>query len=129
PFRIIASAQANYLYTLRQDQATQTQEGDSGQYVVEKLRLIDVHRRLRANNVPVAVIDSEVDAAHPDLQGAVVNRYDATGVEEKPHAHGTGMAGAIASHYRLLGIAPGAKLYAIRPFSTKAANAERTTFN
>src|SRR5262249_58727631 len=38
PFRIVAAAQANYLYTLRQDQATQ--EGDSGQYVLEKLRLI-----------------------------------------------------------------------------------------
>src|SRR5262249_44885335 len=127
PFRVIASAQANYVYRLHQDQTAQ--EGDSGQYVLEKLRLIDVHRRLRANNVPIAVIDSEVDANHPDLQGAVVNRYDATGDEEKPHAHGTGMAGAIASHHRLLGIAPGAKLYAIRAFSTKAANAESTTFN
>jgi len=44
------------------------------------------------------VIDSEIDATHPDLEGAVVERYNATGVEEKPHSHGTGMAGAIASH-------------------------------
>jgi hypothetical protein len=30
------------------------------------------------------------------------------GAPEKPHAHGTGMAGAIASHQRLLGTAPAA---------------------
>src|SRR5438034_6756044 len=39
------------------------------------------------------------------------------------------MAGAIASHRKLLGIAPGARLLAIRAFSSKAATAESTTFN
>src|SRR5438034_11570825 len=39
------------------------------------------------------------------------------------------MAGAIASHRKLLGIAPGARLLAIRAFSSKAASAESTTFN
>ena len=75
------------------------------------------------------MIDSEIDATHPDLEGAVVERYNATGVEEKPHSHGTGMAGAIASHRRLLGTAPGARLLAIRAFSTEAASAQSTTFN
>jgi subtilisin family serine protease len=97
--------------------------------VLEKLRLGDIHRRLRATNIPIAVIDSEIDATHPDLEGAVVERYDATGVEEKPHSHGTGMAGAIASHRRLFGTAPGARLLAIRAFSTQAASAQSTTFN
>src|SRR5262249_50631029 len=46
-----------------------------------------------------------------------------------PHPHGTGMAGAIASHRRLMGIAPGARIFAIRAFSTKAATAESTTYN
>src|SRR5262249_34815493 len=89
----------------------------------------DIHRRLKATNVPIAVIDSEIDSNHPDLAGAVVSKYDATGVDEKPHAHGTGMAGAIASHRRLVGTAPGARLFALRAFSTKAPNAESTTFN
>src|SRR5262249_47266010 len=56
-------------------------------------------------------------------------RYDATNTEEKPHPHGTGMAGAIGSHQGLRGIAPGARLMAIRAFSTKAASAESTTYN
>ena len=96
--RIFVAGQANYLYTLGQDLAAERRQGDAGQYVLQKLHLGDIHRRLRVTNVPIAVIDSEIDAAHPDLEGTVIDRYDATGVEEKPHPHGTGMAGAIASH-------------------------------
>jgi hypothetical protein len=41
-----------------------------------------------------------------------------------PHPHGTGMAGAIASHRRLLGIAPGAKLPAVRAFGIDEKGAQ-----
>ena len=74
------------------------------------------------------MIDSEIDGAHPDLSGTITNRYDATGVEDSPHAHGTGMAGAIVSHQKLLGVAPGARIIAIRAFSARA-NSESTTYN
>ena len=77
----------------------------------------------------IAVIDSEIDAAHPDLEGAVTQRYDAVGTADKPHPHGTGMAGAIGAHQRLLGTAPAARLLAVHAFSTSAATAESTTFN
>jgi subtilisin family serine protease len=43
--------------------------------------------------VAIAVIDSEIDATHPDLEGAVTQRYDAVGTPDKPHPHGTGMGG------------------------------------
>jgi subtilisin family serine protease len=46
-----------------------------------------------------------------------------------PHPHGTGMAGAIAAHQRLMGIAPAARLYAIHAFSSGAASADSTTYN
>src|SRR5262249_55075811 len=127
--RIIVSGQANYIYTLGQDLSGDRAQGDAGQYVLQKLKMGDILRRVRATNIPVAVIDSEIDASHPDLAGTVIDRFDVTGVEEKPHAQGTGMAGAIASHRRLLGTAPGARLLAIRAFSTQAANAQSTTFN
>ncbi len=64
---------------------------------------------VKGANVPIAVIDSEIDVTHPDLEGVVAERFDAVGAPEKPHPHGTGMAGAIAAHQRLLGIAPGAR--------------------
>ena len=134
--QLVAVAQPNYLYTLQQQSSSpvpatrgDTTQGDAAQYVLEKLKMSDVHRMVRGGNVPIAVIDSEIDVTHPDLEGAVAQRFDAVGAPEKPHPHGTGMAGAIAAHQRLLGTAPGARLLAVQAFSSNAANAESTTFN
>jgi hypothetical protein len=130
--QIFAAATANYVYRLTQDPAARSSEevqGDAGQYVLGKLHLSDIHRALKGTNITIGVIDSEIDGNHPDLEGVISGRFDATGSEEQPHAHGTGMAGAIASHRKLLGVAPGARLLAIRAFSNKAASAESTTSN
>ncbi len=135
--QLVAVAQPNYVYTLQQESAAPAPTargdvaplGDAAQYALEKLKISDVHRIAKGANVPIAVIDSEIDATHPDLEGAVTQRFDAVGAPEKPHPHGTGMAGAIAAHQRLLGIAPGARLLAVHAFSSDAAKAESTTFN
>ncbi len=126
--------QPNYLFLVGQQSqrpapaaANQTQQGDAAQYIVEKLKLGDVHRLATGNNVIIAVIDSEIDAGHPDLAGVVRQRFSAVG-PEPPHPHGTGMAGAIASRQKLVGIAPNARLLAVHAFSSKAATAESTTF-
>jgi subtilisin family serine protease len=130
--RIIAAAQANYVYALQEDTSVQSvtsEQGDPGQYVPEKLHLEQIHRLVKGTDVRVAVIDSEIDRAHPDLRGAIVERYDAAGAEDTPHPHGTGMAGAIVSRQKLLGVAPGARVLAIHAFSTRAASSESTTYN
>ena len=134
--QLVAVAQPNYVYTLQQqpEETAPATRGDTGpkgdpaQYVLEKLKISDVHRMARGTNIPIAVIDSEIDAAHPDLEGVIAQRFSAVGAPEKPHSHGTGMAGAIASHQRLLGTAPAARLLAVHAFST-TANADSTTFN
>ena len=136
--RIVAIAQPNYIYIASQETAADpaapasrgdvAQQGDAAQYILKKLSISDVHRTVRGTNVPIAVIDSEIDAAHPDLAGVIVQRFSAVGAPEKPHSHGTGMAGAIASHQTLTGIAPSARLLAVHAFSSNAANAESTTF-
>jgi filamentous hemagglutinin family protein len=129
--QIIAAAQANYLFAMQQQevQSATSQQGDPGQYVPAKLRLHLAHRVVTGRGVPIGVIDSEIDGAHPDYAGAVVDRYDATGMDDNPHPHGTGMAGAIVSRQRLLGVAPGARIFAVRTFSSRAANSESTTFH
>ena len=135
--QLVAVVQPEYVYTLQQQAGEPAPashgdpggQGDPAQYILEKLKISDVHRLVRGGNVPIAVIDSEIDAAHPDLEGAVAQRFDAVGAPEKPHPHGTGMAGAIAAHQRLLGTAPAARLLAVHAFSSKAASAESTTFS
>ena len=102
--------------------------GDAAQYVIDKLHLSAVHRLASGRNVSVAVIDSEIDIQHPDLRGVISERYDTTKTESHPHSHGTGMAGAIASRYRLLGVAPGVKLIAIKAFDESATSAEATSY-
>ncbi len=133
-----AITQPNYVYALQQPAADQApaargdtgQQGDAAQYILEKLKMLDVHRMVRGANVPIAVIDSEIDVTHPDLVGVVAQRFSAVGgAPEKPHSHGTGMAGAIAARQKVLGTAPAARLLAVHAFSSNAANAESTTFN
>ncbi|MBO0758691.1 MAG: S8 family serine peptidase, partial [Bradyrhizobiaceae bacterium] len=122
-------AQPNYVFTLQQSTnlAALTTQGPPSQYVVGKLRLPEVHRIAIGGNVLVAVIDSEIDARHPDIAGAVVGEFNALGKQESPHAHGTGMAGAIAAHRVLMGVAPGAHILAIHAFSPETTAAEATS--
>ena len=103
-------------------------------------RVAQAQQVATGKNVVVAVIDSEIDAKHPDLDGTIVKSFDALGGDAKPHAHGTSIAGAIAAHGKLLGIAPGAQVLAVHAFddtpgaahgharlpSTRACNGRRT---
>ena len=136
--RIVTIAQPNYVYTLQQpEQQTAPQapprkveaQGDPAQYILSKLKMSEVHKTFRGANIPVAIIDSEIDISHPDLVGAVVQRFSPVGAPGIPHAHGTGMAGAIAAHKKLLGTAPEARLLAVHAFSGDAPNMQSTTFN
>jgi subtilisin family serine protease len=78
--------------------------------------------------VTVAVIDSGIDAGHPELAGAIAETFDALDSKEGPHVHGTGIAGAIVAHARLMGSAPAAKILAIRAFGVTQGAAESTSF-
>jgi trimeric autotransporter adhesin len=102
--------------------------GDAAQYIIDKMHLAQIHAVARGRGVVVAVIDSEIDINHLDLKGVIVDRFDATQTASHPHSHGTGMAGAIAAHKRLLGVAPGVRLIAIKAFDEQAASAEATSF-
>ena len=125
--QVVSSAQPNYLFTLQQSESKA--EGDPAQYELAKLHLPQAHQIARGDNVLVAVIDSGVDEAHPDLAGSVAQRYDTLTTPMAPHMHGTAIAGLIAAHGRLMGSAPGAHVLAIRAFDPAGKTAEGSTFN
>jgi subtilisin family serine protease len=127
--------QPNYTYGLAQQQPAgisadpdpNSSMGDPAQYVIGKFQLEDTHRLARGDNVIVAVIDSEIDLNHPDLAGVVTTRFDAGCGATTPDVHGTGMAGAIAAHRNLMGVAPNVKIIALCAFGGDAASAESTS--
>jgi subtilisin family serine protease len=104
-------------------------EGDAAQYALAKLRLSEAHGLAKGDKVLVAVIDSGIDANHPELQGVIAGQYDALNSSEGPHPHGTGIAGIIAAHGRLLGAAPAVHILAVRAFGAASSGAEGTTFS
>jgi hypothetical protein len=127
--KLSVTAQPNYVFRLQQDlnSAHQGSPSDSIQYIVSKWRLNEVHRMVKGTGVLVAMIDSEVDQRHPDLAGSIAARLEPTGQEFPPQVHGTGMAGAMTSHRRLTGVAPGAKILAVNAFGTDEGTAYGTT--
>jgi subtilisin family serine protease len=119
--------QPNYRYLLQDQQAVLT-EGDPAQYALAKLRLPQAHTLAHGANVTIAVIDSGIDVRHPELAGSIADSFDALGSKEGPHVHGTGIAGAIVAHGRLMGSAPSARILAIRAFGMAPAGEESTSF-
>ncbi|HXL27980.1 MAG TPA: S8 family serine peptidase, partial [Bradyrhizobium sp.] len=123
----VRSVQPNFRHFLQEQKAALT-EGDPAQYANAKLRLPQAHTLAHGANVTVAVIDSGVDVKHPELANAIADSFDALGSKEGPHVHGTGIAGAIVSHARLMGSAPAARILAIRAFAVAPKGGESTSF-
>lgn len=88
---------------------------------LDALDVYSAQDQSRGDGVIVAVIDSGVDATHPDLAGRVLpgtgfGSSKGTDGTTDVDGHGTGMAGIIAANSRnggALGIAPGAKILPI----------------
>jgi subtilisin family serine protease len=94
------------------------------------MHLDKAHQIARGDKVLVAVIDSKIDAAHPELRGAIAKQIDVLDERDfTPHAHGTAMAGAIVAKSQLTGVAPAAQIVAIRAFASRSSSkASGTSF-
>ena len=126
---IVAWAQPNYLFALQQDK-TQTRRADaSPQYQLAKLHLPQAHAIATGDTIRVAVINSGIDALHPELADSVAGRFNALGSPAQADKHGTAVASLIAAHGKLTGAAPRARILAIRAFKPAGASAQGTTFN
>ena len=81
--------------------------------------LADLHQLATGRGIKVAVIDSGIEAKHPDLAGQVeVNRNFVAGRPTAIEQHGTGVAGIIAAKadngVGISGVAPGARILGLR---------------
>jgi subtilisin family serine protease len=81
--------------------------------------LADLHQMASGRGTRVAVIDSGIDAGHPDLSGQLlVNRNFVNGQSLIAEQHGTAVAGIIAAkadnRLGIAGVAPGARLLGLR---------------
>jgi subtilisin family serine protease len=91
------------------------------QHSSQTLRLDQAHRLATGRGVRVAVVDTGVDFDHPDLRGRVVkarNFVDRGEGSFTSDIHGTAVAGLIAASagndVGIVGVAPGAEIYALK---------------
>lgn len=118
----VVSAQPDFIFALAAPKRGPARaEAAPLQYAASKLHLAQAHQFAKGDDVLVALIDTGVDAEHPELKGAVAASFDALGGAGGMHGHGTGVAAAIAAHGRLLGSAPDAKILSVRAFDPSSA--------
>ena len=131
-------AEPHYVFTLSDDAAKpeasqmegskveappveKTAEASPPSYAGALLRLPEAHKIAMGRGVRVAVINSLIDRAHPEIEGSIAENFDAVGdVNAPPHPHGTGMASAIVGHRQIEGAAPAAQILAVRAFAGDA---------
>lgn len=82
-------------------------------------KLASLHRMATGRGVTIAIVDSRIDTAHPDLAGRITAAPDfAEGARTQAERHGTGVAGIIAARPNnsvgIAGVAPGARILGLR---------------
>jgi type VII secretion-associated serine protease mycosin len=111
------------------------------EWALDALHTQEAWLTTKGNGITVAVLDTGVDATHPDLAGNVLTGKDMVGFgaqrgDRAWARHGTAMAGIIAGHGHgtddtdgVVGVAPEAKILPVRviledgdPARTKARN-------
>ncbi len=109
-----------------------TQQWDLG-----KLKVGEAWQKSTGAGVTVAVIDTGVDASHPDLAGQVLPGFDETtqtaGTSIDPNGHGTHVSGTIAALTGngdgVASVAPNAKILPIRVLDANGSGYMSDTAN
>ncbi|TZG32240.1 S8 family serine peptidase [Agrobacterium sp. B1(2019)] len=90
------------------------------QTALQQMKLPAIRRLSKGTGITVAVIDTAIDVAHPDLASRVIKQMDFVGLHplETAEAHGTAVAGIIAADATngigIAGVAPEAAILGLR---------------
>ncbi|MDR7416104.1 MAG: S8 family serine peptidase [Armatimonadota bacterium] len=84
------------------------------QYAPALLEVPSALKWTQGRDVPIGLVDTGLDASHPEFEGRVVRAGDVTSSPYEPEVHGTAVAGVIVARQRLVGVAPGSRILAIR---------------
>ena len=118
----VVAAQFNHVY--------RTQGGGTAapiaglQYAPARIDAPAANRIARGRGVIVAVIDSAIDRAHPDLFAAVIDEFPGeTGAKGVVDGHGTAIAGIIGGRGDVVGIAPDSRMLGVGVFAAGVSGA------
>jgi len=102
----------------------------------ERIDAASAQRWSRGDGVRVAIVDTGIDATHPELRDRVVvtrNFVDADNTQFLRDRHGTEVAGVIAAaannHLGIVGVAPGVKLLSLKACWQIAADRDAARCN
>ena len=91
------------------------------QTAVQQLEVEAAHRWATGRGVTIAVVDTGVDTRHPEIAERIVENQDFVNVDPNRHGiemHGTAVVGVMAAvannHLGIVGIAPEARIAALR---------------
>ncbi len=115
----VAWAEPVQLYQAQGGSAAENDPLYPAQPAAKDWHLADLHKIATGRGIRIAVIDSGIQANHPDLAGQLlVNRNFVAGQREIAEDHGTGVAGVIAAKsdngIGIAGVAPAARLLGLR---------------
>lgn len=125
----ITAVTRNHYHRVQGDKSSR--KNNSAQYSLKIMGIPSAHELATGRKIRIAIIDAGIDVNHPALTKVVAAKFNAVGDKRyKAHSHGTAIAGIIGGHGKVQGVAPEAKLLAIRAFYTSKRRPipETTTF-
>jgi subtilisin family serine protease len=139
--KLVADNNIDYLFANRQINLITPQvthgafphDGSGFTYGLEKIGIPALRQKdpnAIGTGVTVGLLDTGVDATHPDLTGKIVGWQDFVGNQTTPyddHGHGTHTAGTIAggnTSGTAIGVAPGAHIIAGKIFNADGSSTE-----
>lgn len=99
--------------------------GQSVPWGVSRIQASECWRQARGDGVRVGVLDTGVEMDHPDLRLNVRGGFDTINERTEvvdDNGHGTHVAGTIAAsdnEIGVVGVAPGAEIYAVKAFDSR----------